>query len=90
MDKVYTSPNISLTPFREGVINIPGEGVYQFGALRAPNADPPHFWLIPSRPPPKFSNSVYTPPKSPSRKKFFRENFSDPPKKKQNSSKFSL
>ena len=24
--------------FREGVINIPGGGVYQFGALRAPDA----------------------------------------------------
>ena len=38
--------------FREGVINIQG-GVYHFGALRALDADPPHFWPIPSRPPKK-------------------------------------
>ena len=40
----------------------PRGGVYQFCALRAPDADPPHFRRIRSVPPPKCRYSVYTPP----------------------------
>ena len=76
--------------FREGVKNIRGGGVYQFCALRAPDADPPHFRPIPSGPPPKCRYLVYTPPKSTSREKFFKEKFCEPTPKKQNNSKYTL
>ena len=68
---------------REGVKNIQKGGVYQFCALRAPDADPPHFRPIPSGPPPKCRYSVYTPPKSTAREKILRRKFCEPtPKSK--------
>ena len=39
-----------------------GGGVYQFCALRAPDADPPHFRPIPSGPPPKMQVLSVHPP----------------------------
>ena len=68
---------------REGLKNIQRGGVYQFCALLAPDADPPHFRPIPSGPPPKCRYSVYTPPKSTAREKILRRNFFETTPKKQ-------
>ena len=67
-----------------------GGWVYEIGALRAPDADPPHFRSIPSVLPPKFNDSVRTPPKSTSWEKFFKGKFCEPTPKTQNIGKFSL
>ena len=84
---MYCELNVLL---REGVINTQRGGVYEIGALRAPDADPPHFRLIPSVLPPKFNDSVRTPPKSTSWENFFKGKFCEPTPKTQNISKFSL
>ena len=47
---------------REGIKNIKRGGVYQFCALRAPDADPPHFRRIRSVPPPKMQVFSVHPP----------------------------
>ena len=67
-----------------------GGGVYQFCALLALDADPPHFRPIPSGPPPKCRYSVYTPPKSTAREKILRRNFFETTPKKQKNCKYTL
>ena len=68
----------------------PEGGVYQFCALRAPDADPPHFRRIRSVPPPKCRYSVYTPPKSTTREKILRRKFWETTPKKQKNCKYTL
>ena len=75
---------------RENVKNIQRGGVYQFCALRAPDADPPHFRRIRSVPPPKCRYSVYTPPKSTTREKILRRKFWETTPKKQKNCKYTL
>ena len=89
-DSASLSISVSNFLFREGVINTQRGGVYEIGALRAPDADPPHFRLIPSVLPPKFNDSVRTPPKSTLWENFFKGKFCEPTPKTQNISKFSL
>ena len=75
---------------REGVKNIRGGGVYQFCALRAPDADPPHFRPIPSGPPPKMQVLGVHPPQIDFVGKIFKGKFCEPTPKKQNNSKYTL
>ena len=63
---------------RKGVINIPGEQGGPFGTLWAPDADPSHFWPIPSRPPQKTTTQV----NQLHGRNFQQENFLTPPPKK--------
>ena len=49
---------------REAAINRMRGGVYGFGGLRPPDADPPQIRRHPTVPPPFFPTAVSTPPKS--------------------------
>ena len=76
--------------FREGVKNIRGGGCTNFAPFGRRMLTPPIFGRSHLDPPPKCRYLVYTPPKSTSREKFFKEKFCEPTPKKQNNSKYTL
>ena len=64
-------------------------GVYQFCALRAPDADPQQYWPIPSGPPQNAGTWCTPPPQIDFAGKIFKGKFCEPTQKKQNNSKYT-